>query len=151
MEAVACSRWSIRCSFSFMGQVGDSSKNDSGVLGPQDPRITRKCNEVKGFRERFELLFAKAAVTLLDRQRERIEGGPVAVVDVEGSGFAVPRNHEKQERTLGEIEPANQLGFRLMGKADDGSVLFEPLQTQILQVQDGVNGNLRHCFPPLLW
>src|SRR5262245_7679325 len=116
-----------------MGHVGDSSKNEQ-ALDPQGPRIPRKCTEVKGFCERLELLFAKAPVTLL--------------VDVEGSGFAVPRNHEKQERTLGEIEPAHQLGFRLLGKTDDGSVLIEPLQTEIPQVQDGVNGNLHRYFSP---
>src|SRR6516165_1112337 len=113
---------------------------------PKDPRIPRKSKEVKGFRERFELLFAKTAVTLLDRQRERIEGRPVAVVDIEGSGFAVPGNHQKQERALGEIEPAHQPGFRFVGKADDGFVLIEPLQTEILQAQDGVNANFRHFF-----
>src|SRR6516165_5435981 len=118
---------------------------------PKDPRIPRKSKEVKGFRERFELLFAKAAVTLLDRQRERVEGRPVAVVDIEGSGFVVPRNHQKQERALVEIEPAHQPCFRFIGKADDGSILIEPLQTKILQVQDSVNANLRHCFSPLMW
>jgi transposase InsO family protein len=45
-----------------------------------------------------------------------------------------------------EFDGRAELGFRFLGKADDDYVLIGPLQTEILEVQDSINANLRHYF-----
>src|SRR5581483_2660408 len=113
-------------------------------LRPQRLRVPSETGQPERPGECFKLVLPEPAVTAFDWEGERIEGLPTPVIDVETTRFRIVRNHQKQQRTFGEVQPPGNPCLSSCCETQNGSILIQLFQTKIPLMQDISDAYLLH-------